>query len=457
MNVFSIIGLVIAISMFFIPRVWKITMLFVGFICFSLVEIPFFPGGTARVVFCYMFFFSELKHIKKHCGTLSKSIIWKLLVIQFVAVIISISTSPHFNLSIRCILDLIYELLGSEIIIAYAYLSIKNEKSLKILLNGSFAALLLLTFFGVINFILRRADFVTYCMQDISNLTDVAELMGEKFSSSDRFRVQAMFFNPFDYGYICLMLLILHAYGYFRKIENKNIAYAAIACCIFGIFTCGCRTVFFCFVIGGVVFVFKAFKIGRTIRYLLMSIVVGIVLYCFVPVVQHKVDETLTAFTDVRGEKVGGSSIELRTAQFAAVLYHIDGHEWFGRGRGYFVIDLGWGEGTKHLADDRLAGLEGVYLHYLLENGVVGLLLWSLFYILLVAYYVRIKKNNKIASAAGLSVVVVYMSFSCMTGQLLSLYPTMLLSGVFMKLTNIAKRKNEILINNSSIQKSLSC
>lgn len=43
---------------------------------------------------------------------------------------------------------------------------------------------------------------------------DASDMSGSYYTDSDRFRVQAMFPNPFDYGYICLMVLVL--FEYFR-------------------------------------------------------------------------------------------------------------------------------------------------------------------------------------------------------------------------------------------------
>ena len=42
-------------------------------------------------------------------------------------------------------------------------------------------------------------------------LDDVA--LGDVFIEDDRFRVQSMFNSPFDYGYICAAILLLHLHG----------------------------------------------------------------------------------------------------------------------------------------------------------------------------------------------------------------------------------------------------
>ena len=89
---------------------------------------------------------------------------------------------------------------------------------------------------------MQHAGFIDIILQG-SDLNSVTEDLGGKYANSEegRFRVQSMFLSPFDYGYISMMLLILHFYAYKRKLESKLWFGIVIICSLFGIVFCGCR------------------------------------------------------------------------------------------------------------------------------------------------------------------------------------------------------------------------
>ena len=88
----------------------------------------------------------------------------------------------------------------------------------------------------------------------------MGEDIGEKFVDTDRYRVQALFANPFDYGYICVITFLFHLYAYTVKLETKKVLILVTSCCLFGIILCGCRTILFVFVISFIVYCLLAFK-----------------------------------------------------------------------------------------------------------------------------------------------------------------------------------------------------
>ena len=102
-----------------------------------------------------------------------------------------------------------------------------------------------ITLFALFNYVAKSAFFVNEMYRGMA-LTDVMQDTGNKFTYSERFRVQAMFFNPFDYGYICILLLLFNWYGYIKSFISKKRFYMIIGCCLYGIITCGCRTIMLC-------------------------------------------------------------------------------------------------------------------------------------------------------------------------------------------------------------------
>lgn len=120
----------------------------------------------------------------------------------------------------------------------------------------------------------------------------------------------------------------------------------------------------------------------------------------------------------------------MRVVQFTAVLYHTKDHLLFGRGKDFFSIDLGFGEeGTKTLIDKDLLGLESVLMNLLLERGIVGVLFWCIFYGTLLFWTIKLRKYDKYTYSLCLSLLIVYLAFSNMTGELNSVFPTLLLIG----------------------------
>lgn len=153
----------------------------------------------------------------------------------------------------------------------------------------------------------------------------------------------------------------------------------------------------------------------------------------FIPNIDKYTSLFVKAFdtsTIAYGNEVGGSSIGMRIVQFTAVLYHIKDHLLFGRGKDFFSIDLGFGEeGIKTLIDKDLLGLESVLMNLLLERGIVGVLFWCVFYGTLLFWAFKLRRYDKYAYSLYFSLLIVYLTFSNMTGELNSVFPTLLLIG----------------------------
>ena len=121
---------------------------------------------------------------------------------------------------------------------------------------------------------------------------------------------------------------------------------------------------------------------------------------------------------------------------------------YFGKGFRYFFYDMGWSEmGEGGVVDWSLRGLEGVYLNYLLERGIVGYLLYLFIWLYLIFYSLRSIKVNKTAAVTTLTIIIGYLSFAHMTGELGTAYATMLFVGMFLSLC-LKKHYTNYKINN---------
>lgn len=429
--------------MFKVEREKKLAILFLSTICLDCVRITFIPFGYAKYILSISFLLSEVPYIRKHIKSIKGTILNSLMFSMVIATIILAISSPHYNNMTQYIRITIMELVAKYFVICYAFLSIKEIGGLNKTFKLSFYGLIILTGFGALNYITKNAIFIDEMLKGIT-LTDVMEDAGSKFTYSERFRVQAMFSNPFNYGYICIILLLFNWFGYSNKLISKRHFYISITCCLFGIITCGCRTNILCAIIGVTIYILFAFSYKKKFKYLLLGLLCSCLLIGFIPTLQDKFSETMTVF-DKNSSNVTGSSIEMRIIQYTAVLYHIREHELLGRGLDFFNIDLGWGEGKQFLVDKDLAGLEGVIMNYLLERGIVGVIFYLFFYCSLLLFAYKNKEINKSTRAFCLSVLCVYLAFANMTGELNSVFPTLLIIGVCLKLIYINRNKNRAI------------
>lgn len=432
---------IFAMFYFYKRRDIKISIVMVCTMLLSMIYLS--PTTTSVRNICILCFcLSELRYLKSDFGILKRTIVGKTLLIVLISHVISYFSSPHLFGNAAGTKDLIVEIVSCDFLIAYSYLSFRKRKDLGLFYKVLFGCLVILTFFAIVNFLFMRADFVNYAAQN--SRIEMGNI-GDKYSDGEgRFRVQAMFTNPFDYGYLCLVCLGLELYAFLRKIQKKKYSYIAFFCCLFGIFTCGCRTVIVCFFIGLLCLLLLLFsKNYKKISYAILGVFVLLLLYNTVPVIQNKIDMTFTAFTDKKGDKVGGSNLNMRQQQINAVFFHIKDNLLLGRGVGYFRNDLGFDGTLASIKDGRLMALEGVYMVYLLERGFVGLSLWILYYLILLLKFYKMRMYERYSSGIGITVIVMYISFGCMTGQLLSLYPTLLSLGVFMKICYANKKRKK--------------
>lgn len=423
--------IVLCLLMFRVERKYKLAILLLSAICFNCVTIPFIPFGNARFILCICFLLSEWNYMKYHIKSLKKTILKAMILSVLIATVVLAINSPHYNNLTQYLRLILLELVTKYFVICYAFLSIQKNQDLRPSLQVSYYGLLILTTLAVLNYITKHAIFIDEMLKGME-LTDVMADAGSKFTYSERFRVQAMFFNPFDYGYICILILLLNWYGYMKSFITKKRFYIIVGCCVFGIITCGCRTIILCSLIGVFIYMLFAFDLRKKIKNLVICSLSAVILFSLVPFLQEKFDEMLSMFDS--NSSVGGSSIDMRMLQYTAVLYHIRDHVLFGRGLDFFKIDMGWGEGKQYLVDKDLFGLEGVMMNYLLERGVVGVCFYLFFYGCLLIFFIKYNNENRLVSALCIATLSTYLAFANMTGELSSVFPTLLILGCGIKL-----------------------
>lgn len=421
------IVLLLSLLMFVVKREHKICLLIIDILCFNGVSLPVL-GNILSPFFC--FFISEMFHFKQYCTIIKNTNLKTPLIVLFLGMILLIIHSPHIVGASGIFYFFLSEFVckyGVFFLVFIACLGLKNQKSI---IYTTFGCLMVLTAFGVLNLITKHGIYIDWVLAGIDQDSFMADA-GAKFTYSDRFRVQSMYANPFDYGYACLMLFLYYWYLLKEKLIKKNMFYIAAICSLFGIFTCGCRTLLACLVIGILIFAIFGYNLKSKLKLVLAGVFMLFAIALMMPSDFNKqVSFFTSAFTD--DQSVGGSSLTMRQTQTAAVMFYIQDDMAFGRGYGFFLNDLGWNEGPSKAVDRDLFGLEGVYMSLLLERGIVGLILYALFWISIIWICYRLAKRtkDKTTLAFTYSVIACYLAFANMTGELASVPITLLFVGL---------------------------
>jgi len=416
--------LICCLLMFHVKREEKLVLLIIGMMTLVEVQVPFVPFHKANMLLPVCFLLSEWHALKTHYhAVLRTPYLRRPLKIVIFSTLIGAITTPYFNFGGVVQAELIFK----YFVIAYAFCATKNEDSLKSVLRASFYCLLVLTFFGVLNYLTMHAEFVNAVTVGRTSSIYEGVSLGDVGMESDRFRVKSMFRSPFDYGFVCAAILLLHIHGFFKGYESKRTFQIAVGCCLFGVILCGCRTVWIASLISVSIYFLWGFPLSRTSVAGLLILYCSLISYYSVPEVSEKIDSVTDIFSD--NPTVSGSSLELRMIQFTTVMIHVHPHEIFGQGKGYYgkyLFDSGE-------ADRDLYGIESVIFSYILERGFFGLILWFSFYVLIFIYFKKHRQRYRRLTGLGVSILMLYVLYSIGTGELGSVYPTMLLLGFVIK------------------------
>lgn len=427
-----IVTLVCCGLMFFVKREWKAALLVMGAMTLTLVQVPGIPLHKANFLLQVSFLLSEWRDLPQHFNRIRHvPYLWIPLLIVTISALLAALTSQYEGIAETVKSELLFKYFS----LAYAFWAAKDEKSLKPVLRISLYCLIVLTFFSVLNYIQKNAMFVNALTEGKTSMIQEDVSLGNVYTESSRFRVQSMFKSAFDYGYICAALLILHLHGWYRGLEGKIEFAIALACCSFGILICGCRIVWVGAFFSIACYSKWVFQLNRNVMYGMIAMILMIMSYYTIPVVEDKVNKVTDIF--VENSETRGSSIQMRISQYMVVLFQTEGHEWLGLGKGY------WGH---TYAEDKesvsgLYGVESVILSYLLERGIIGLILWASFYAVIFYYFWRNHIRRKAITGLGASVLTLYLVFAIGTGELGSVYPTMLLLGMTIKMIESKKRR----------------
>ena len=427
---FKAILILCCLLMLTLKREYKPAVFIFGYAVLSEVSLPLPMGNT--VFFLPIFYiFTEGLRFKEMIKSFRIKELVLALIIFLISFLYNYANSPHYWGSVPQFVTLLFrECITTYFILVVGFFSLRDVRTFRPFLQVAFISLCILTVFGIINYITKEStmlDLIT------GGATKRETSVGGLFTMETRFRTQSLFIQPFDYGYMCLIILLVTVYGYTRGLVCKKRVWLTLFMSMFGVLTCGCRTVMYCFVFSALAYAFLYLKGKKVPIYIGIALISIALLYRYSSFFRSKAEFALSIFQD-RDSDIGGSDIESRTVQFFRVMYYLNGHLWLGRGYDFFWIDLQFSEGQQYSLDSDLLGLEGVHLKYLLERGIIGYSMYLVFYLLLLSYIWRHRKSNREEASAAMCLLVMYLTFAHMTGELKSVPPTLLVLGMFLRL-----------------------
>ena len=321
----------LCMAMFYMPLHKKYALFFVGFICLNGVQFPVGNFANTTYLLSFSFFLSELKRRKVDVGEMRQTVIVNLLLITILASVVLALTSPRYTSIVDYGILANKEMVSKTFIVAYSFLCIRAVAELRTTIKMVYYSMLVLTVFGIFNWLTRSAIWVN-AIKAFGGVNT-----GDMYMYADRFRVQAMFSNPFDYGFICVISLLLFIYAYNKGLVKKSRLYVIAACAMFGILFCGSRTILFCIITAICAYLVIKKGYRRFFLWSLSSVVIIFLLKNSFSFISEKLNYMFSVFDSQ--STVGGSSLELRNVQIDAVMQFVNDRLMFGRGLDFYYYD----------------------------------------------------------------------------------------------------------------------
>lgn len=404
----------------------KLAALMCALLCFDnqitfIANAPFFH--SARVAIIVGLLFSMLYQMRRtlfiwHIFPFKWQMLF-MLGVSFIIAIFSENIPDYWHTFSIPVMHFL-----SPYFILYIFYCFSTEDTFHALIPIITGCAILLTFIGAINLLIGDNPYIDQ-LADAFNLpkTDVP-----KYAKTSRFRVNSLFINAFDYGYMCCILNVLAIYLKRQIHISSATFYTLFLCSLFGIIFCNCRTVFFSYIVGITVYFWTTGMLSKNILRVLFCLLVFITAYTYIPLIQEKTDLYLSMFTDTKGKKVEGSSLKLRQTQLNGTLIHFYKSPIVGHGYGYLAE-------MDRLKKERstMARYESVIFQLLIERGIIGVAAYLFFYGSIFLYFYRRRKNFNVHAAIGLSLLTMYGFYSIATGELNSVPITLACIGIVVK------------------------
>lgn len=393
----------------------------------------------------YSLLFIELIQMKKFKRNWKIFPFKKIITVLIIGSLLISFLDPRLSIFQKCYFPF-EEITITYMVLFLGYITINSTKDLERLKKPMYYAIIIITLYGIFNFISGTNPYYRFVLDNFYEGGDV--VLKSKLrafdTTLDRFRGTSTFNLSFDYGYASSLIAIyfLYALDDFRT----SIAFIGIIAGLIGAVICNSRTVFFAVIVAiGIYVFFATLNLAKIAKITFLIILIGIFSFSTIPVLQKSIDNTLDIFIS-GGDNVAGSSLMMRQIQLlGAVNYFLQSPI---RGNGFKYIDneLGWGD-RDNVAKSKMRGFESIIYQFMIEQGLIGLVTKLIFLILLITYFLKKRKysRNKNIAALGLAMTILFIIFTIGTGPLRAWPLTMLFLGAIIKTIQL----NEISNHNS--------
>lgn len=270
---------------------------------------------------------------------------------------------------------------------------------------------------------------------DVNDSAMVLEDFESRLSFSTAKNIQSTMSHPMRWALNLCFLTIL--FIVFSIKEKSKLYWIIIVLMLFNLLISGVRTGIASLGIAGVYYLL----INRSFKSIFLAAIVLITLNIIVSS-NEDLSNIFDSFTDIKGTKsdIKGSSITMRLEQLEGCFKEIENKELFGKG-------YGWTSYYKSIKGDHpvILAFESLVFVILCNNGIVGLFVWGIFFMLLFKLHRKILRF-KIDILYMDIMVLVYLSFAIGTGEygylpIFSIYYSVLFAYLFYYQSAETKRK----------------
>lgn len=279
---------------------------------------------------------------------------------------------------------------------------LNDHSSLKLFRNVCLGCIAIASIYGL--FLTQTEGLNPYIME-------LAKINGEEYNieyltgETGRMfgRITSVFTHPMSFG-LFLGLSFVYLYSCIKKV-NIYILSILFTLVLINVFTCGVRSV----IAGlGISILFYLFFIRKFKIILGFAIFMGIV-YSVISRIPE-ISDYVMSIIDKNSSNIGGSSFEMRIAQFLGCFDIIQGNPLFGMGFDWHQYYM-----QSHTSHPKLLCFESLVFVILCNFGLMGVILWIMYSYKMFRYMHNLGNLNRILLP--LSLFIFYLAYSSITGE----------------------------------------
>ena len=290
---------------------------------------------------------------------------------------------------------------------------INNDDSLKLYRNVTIGCIIVAVLYGLFLTTMPGINPYMIFISDANGVEfNMAYAAGHSTMSEDTTidevrifgRISSVFAHPMTFG----LFLGFALFYLFRNKENiRNwLFYGLIMMILTDIIVCGVRSVIGAIIIATMVLLLQL----RNFKFFISTAIFVSLLIWALTTYFPSLNDYLFSIADQTSSNVGGSSLDMRLSQLEGCLKEIQNTIFEGKGygwTGYYLLIHEEGHPT-------ILHFESLIFVILCNMGIIGLMLWFVMSMKIVAY----NNRNKRPIAAFLnSLFVFYIAYACITGE----------------------------------------